>query len=240
MQTNTRTTSSLFSSVVNKQPTNDSITVIAPAAVTNDAIRVFNLKEASGEQIVMFGNDRQKEFGTKLDAVLVELTKGTNPVLFQLFDRLSKGMKDVNIPELEKEITESQNTSLGGKLLQAFGLSSVAKRLEESNKRIFAYYAKYTGTKADIESEINFAAIKLPADLRKMILNGSKLIVRPIKFILQYFSNVQCRDLLKEMTREQVNELYAGCLGEGYYKIPVYQPNFQLIQHAAMAQPDII
>lgn len=84
----------------------------------------------------MFGNERQVEFGAKLDAILEELTKGTNPVLFQLFDQLSKGVEGVNLAELEKEIQESMKTSFFGRMLESMGLSSAAKRLQKANERV--------------------------------------------------------------------------------------------------------
>lgn len=108
--------------------------VIPPA--TSQPLTVINIQQAAGNELVMFGNDRQREFGAKLDQVLGEITKGTNNVLFELFNQLSKGVAEVNIGELEQEIIRSSQTSWGSRLLQSVGLSSAAKRLQKANERV--------------------------------------------------------------------------------------------------------
>lgn len=99
-------------------------------------VQPFRIAETPGQELVLFGNERQKEFGAKLDGVLVQLTKGTNPILFELFNQLSKGVEGVNIPELEKEITASTKVGPFGKLLMAVGLSNASKRLQKANERV--------------------------------------------------------------------------------------------------------
>lgn len=99
-------------------------------------VQPFRIAETPGQELVLFGNERQKEFGAKLDGVLVQLTKGTNPILFELFNQLSKGVEGVNIPELEKEITASTKVGPLGKLLMAVGLTNASKRLQKANARV--------------------------------------------------------------------------------------------------------
>lgn len=112
-----------------------------PVVVVNDrntpkTVQPFRIAETPGQQLVLFGNDRQKEFGEKLDSVLVELTKGSNPILFELFNQLSKGVEGVNIPELEKEIAASTKVGPLGKFMMAVGLTNASKRLQKANERV--------------------------------------------------------------------------------------------------------
>lgn len=99
------------------------------------------------------------------------------------------------------------------------------------NKCIFAYYAMYHGERPNIEAEINFAGIKNVQDFLEIAVREDdfNLIVRPIKFILGLKKD-EILVFLKTISPKMVAELYHGCLGEGYYKIPAYQTNFKLIQ----------
>lgn len=99
-------------------------------------VQLFQISATPGQELVLFGNDRQKQFGAKLDSVLVQLTKGSNPILFELFNQLSKGVEGVNIPELEKEIVASTKVGPFGKLLMAVGLTNASKRLQKANVRV--------------------------------------------------------------------------------------------------------
>lgn len=102
------------------------------------------------------------------------------------------------------------------------------------NDCIFGYYALYEGQQADIEAAINFAGMKGINDLLALIKNVKdyNMIVRPIKYILGVCELMQCSMVVDAMTDSQLEDLYFGCLGEGYYKIPKYQVNFQLIKGA--------
>lgn len=102
------------------------------------------------------------------------------------------------------------------------------------NTCIFGYYALYEGQQADIEAAINFAGMKGVDDLIALIRDADNyhMIVRPIKYILGVCTEKQCTHLLDALTSWQLEDLYFGCLGEGYYRIPKYQANFQLIKAA--------
>lgn len=96
------------------------------------------------------------------------------------------------------------------------------------NDRAFVYYAKYSGSDPTIESRINFAAVKSPLDFAEIAnLKEHHTIVRPIKYVLGLKN---AKDVLDRLSIEKVKEIYSGCLGEGYYKIPDYQENFGLIR----------
>lgn len=95
------------------------------------------------------------------------------------------------------------------------------------NDTFFVYFAKYFGEKADIESELNFAAIKSISDVVDVINSPNHhMIIRPIKYLLSLtyheFDNIICT-----LKHDKLEALYYASLAEGYYKIPKYQNNFQ-------------
>lgn len=123
--------------VLTQPPTGSATPVVYVSSKnTLSNVQPFRIAETPGQQLVLFGNERQKEFGAKLDGVLVQLTKGTNPILFELFNQLSKGVEGVNIPELEKEITASTKVGPLGKFMMAVGLTNASKRLQKANARV--------------------------------------------------------------------------------------------------------
>lgn len=123
--------------VLTQPPTGSATPVVYVSGKnTLSNVQPFRIAETPGQQLVLFGNERQKEFGAKLDGVLVQLTKGTNPILFELFNQLSKGVEGVNIPELEKEITASTKVGPLGKFMMAVGLTNASKRLQKANARV--------------------------------------------------------------------------------------------------------
>lgn len=102
-----------------------------------------------------------------------------------------------------------------------------------NNRCLFSYYAMYHGEQPDIEAQINFASIKTSDDFIKLAKNESdfNLIVRPIKFILGSLKPSELLNLLDSISFDLLEQLYHGCLGEGYYKIPAYQQNFNFIKN---------
>lgn len=98
------------------------------------------------------------------------------------------------------------------------------------NKTFFLYYAQYVGNSPEIEAEINFAGIKNAADYVRFLIKNENhhIIVRPIKFMLA-LSARKLRQVLCLLTSKDIYDLYHGCLGEGYYKLPQYQTNFKII-----------
>jgi hypothetical protein len=96
-----------------------------------------------------------------------------------------------------------------------------------NNDTFFVYFAKYFGQIAEIESELNFAAINTITDVVNIINSPNHhMIIRPIKYLLSLtypeFDNIICT-----LKREKLAALYHASLAEGYYKIPKYQSNFQ-------------
>jgi hypothetical protein len=166
---------SLFSSTIPPvKQTSPATVAVKSTQVPNITNRemMINISETPGEQIVLFGSDRQKEFGAQLDAILVELTKGTNPVLFEMLDKLSKGVEQVNIAELEKEIRESNQTGLLSKFAQMVGLSSAASRLRKIDEKIGSMLkSKSTGLLQiceDMQKTTNTEVLKLINDSKRL------------------------------------------------------------------------
>lgn len=98
------------------------------------------------------------------------------------------------------------------------------------NDVFFLYFANYYGNSPDIEAKINFAAIQSPQDYVALTHEpGHHVIVRPIKYLLGLPEDT-LRGVLAGVTKDFINRVYRGCLGEGYYRIPGYQKNFELIR----------
>lgn len=108
-------------------------------------------------------------------------------------------------------------------------LIEIMERGGIENDSLFLYYARYYGGSPDIEAKINFAHIQTFSDYVNMLnIEECQIIVRPIKYVLAQEALV-LRKVLPTMTYKHLSELYHGCLAEGYYKIPKYQENFQII-----------
>ena len=56
-----------------------------------------------------------------------------------------------------------------------------------------------------------------------------KVIVRPTKYILGA-DPLMVQEHLSKVPKDVLRELYFGSLAEGYYKVPKYQHNLQLIK----------
>lgn len=100
------------------------------------------------------------------------------------------------------------------------------------NDCFFLYFARYLGSNAAIEAELNFAAIESLEDYAKLAReNNHHVIVRPLKYLLSRTPK-ELTEFLKKVDKEKICDIYHGCLGEGYYMIPAYQENFGLIKKA--------
>jgi len=109
-------------------------------------------------------------------------------------------------------------------------LAEILRRDGIENKCFFVYYAQYQGTdNPEIEAALNFSAVKNVNDYIELTMErGHHIIVRPIKYILSQDKDTLSQ-LIKEVETDKLREIYHGCLGEGYYRIPAYQSNFKRI-----------
>lgn len=98
------------------------------------------------------------------------------------------------------------------------------------NDAFFLYYGNYSGGLPDTEAKLNFAGISCPDDYLKLVSDSEcHVIVRTIKYVLGLPSG-QADYLIGKLPDKIINRIYNGCLGEGYYKVPSYQRNFEEIR----------
>ena len=109
-------------------------------------------------------------------------------------------------------------------------LKNIMDVAEMSNRCFFLYYGKaLPGIAPETEAALNFSAVKSPMDyIRLMREPGHHTIVRPIKYLLGLETEV-LKSIIEQMEYGRLMELYHGCLGEGYFKMPNFHDNFQLI-----------
>jgi hypothetical protein len=108
-------------------------------------------------------------------------------------------------------------------------LMEVLQRDRIDNDAMFLYFANYTGTKADIEGQLNFAAIQAMEDFAALTKEPNHhVIIRPIKYILSRPVE-ELKASLPGFNDDVVFAMYYGCLAEGYYKVPSYQANFAIL-----------
>lgn len=108
-------------------------------------------------------------------------------------------------------------------------LVEILDREQIANPVVFLYFAEYTGSRADIEGDLNFAAVR---DMRDFVALTKEpnhhVIIRPIKYVLSR-PVAELKDTLRGFEDDIIFAMYYGCLSEGYYKIPQYQQTFALL-----------
>lgn len=114
-------------------------------------------------------------------------------------------------------------------------LCEIMDKAKMTNPSLFLYYGEAEkDIPPETEAGLNFAGIQTLEDYTKLTNEPNHhIIVRPIKFLLS--RPIEELELaLGAMTTEKVRQLYFGCLGEGYHRIPLYQEGFAKIYHYAM------
>lgn len=108
-------------------------------------------------------------------------------------------------------------------------LVEILQRDNVTNPVAFLYFATYQGTKPDIEAALNFAGVANIADYVELSKQPNHhVIVRPLKYILSQKTE-ELERVLSLVDKSTLDEIYYGCLAEGYYTIPSYQRNFAVI-----------
>ncbi|CAH7774746.1 putative orotate phosphoribosyltransferase [Enterobacteria phage ECGD1] [Escherichia phage vB_Eco_PATM] len=99
------------------------------------------------------------------------------------------------------------------------------------NDTFFLYFAKYEGTEANTEAALNFNYINNLAAFIKMIKQetDAKCLVRPIKYLMSQ-SEVDFKIALSQLPLYYVEQLFFGCLAEGYNNIEKYKENFDFLR----------
>lgn len=108
-------------------------------------------------------------------------------------------------------------------------LIDILEKEKVKNDRFFLYYANYSGENPEIEAKINFAGVRSLADYVKLAQEPNHhVIVRPLKYLLaQNLEDLE--KTLNGLNHNKLETIYCGCLAEGYFKIPTYQENVNLI-----------
>ena len=106
------------------------------------------------------------------------------------------------------------------------GLMAERPKLRDQNIH-FLYYGRLCGdeTRNDVEAYLNSAEMTLEGFLDMQRQPNNHLIVRPIKWLMR-MDAVDFERFLRNACKRTLERLYDGCLGEGYYAVPDYQPNF--------------
>lgn len=108
-------------------------------------------------------------------------------------------------------------------------LIEILERENVKNDAAFVYFGEYYGNQPDIEGQLNFRYV---TDFEKYInmtyQPNHHVIVRPIKYVLAQ-TPADVRVFCESVSYDHLEQVYHGCLAEGYYKIPKYQENFGVI-----------
>lgn len=141
-------------------------------SAVGEIVEKFDLATVDGPEIVLFGSERQKEIGKKLDDFLAEITKGSSPVLFELFNRLKKGVDEADLPALEAKIRASQSKGFLARIGDSMGLTSTVKRLQKANTEIEQMLASKSKSLMDLtksqEAQLSTEVTRLVQDANKL------------------------------------------------------------------------
>lgn len=104
------------------------------------------------------------------------------------------------------------------------------KGLGLKNPRIFCYYARYNGDRADIEAALNQSSIKGAEEYVQLIREpGHHLVVRAVRFLLDLPID-ELKTVLRFVDGSFVDKLYHACLAKEYDKLDGYRAGFELIR----------
>jgi len=142
------------------------------------------LVQIDEQKIVLFGSERQREIGKSLDSLLVEITKGNSPILFELFSQLKKGVDETDVGQLEEDIRKSQGKSWYHPILDSIGLSSAAKRIQKANERIGGLLTSKSKSLLDLTKTME---TNLQVEVQKLIADSKRLD----SLAIEYRRNIQ-------------------------------------------------
>lgn len=113
-------------------------------------------------------------------------------------------------------------------------LCEIMDKAKMTNPSLFLYYGEAEkDIPPETEAGLNFAGITSLEDYTKLTHEENHhIIVRPLKFLLSQPASA-LGDAIVQMSPQKIKELYHGCLGEGYHRIPSYQQNFGIIRYWA-------
>ncbi len=140
-------------SEIKEAPTANLPAVIVPVEVTTEKLADINsftaeqqaqikerakstsLKDMKSTEVVLWGSRGQKEVGIRLDALLSQVTRKDNPIVFEVFKKVKKGIKDTNLSELEEEIRKSLAERWYHGIFKKIGIDNADERIEAMQER---------------------------------------------------------------------------------------------------------
>lgn len=111
-------------------------------------------------------------------------------------------------------------------------LVEILKKERMENDCFFLYYATYLngGSGCDIEAWLNTAGIQNSTEYVALTQEPNHhLIVRPVKYMLR-MQPLDFERLLQRIPSDNFKmKFYHACIGEGYYCLPDFQANFNML-----------
>lgn len=139
-----------------------------------EIVKQNNIATLSDQQVVLFGSGPQRKVSDAFNQILPEISKGSDSVIYTLFDRLKKGVEQTDVAALETEIRDSQKGNFLTSLLDSMKLSSMAKRLEKQNQKIGEMLTSKSKSLLDLTNEME---TKINEETSKL-LNGVTILDR--------------------------------------------------------------
>ncbi len=180
--TTTQTPTSLFGNAEVINSNAPAIVKKVDPKTAQAAIQLFqanSLLKIDDQSVVLFGSDRQKSSSAALDTILTEITKGSSPVLFELFRQLEKGIEDTDLNQLETEIRSSMGKAWWHKILDSVGMSSAVKRIEKANNKIGGMLTSKSASLLALTKEMEK---NIAEEVGKLITDGKRLDKLAIEF----------------------------------------------------------
>lgn len=164
--------------------------------------------------IALYGSERQVAFSKALDTLLGQITKGSSPLLFQLFKDLRRAGEKVDVAKLEADIRKSLTTTWWQRMLDAVHLDSVADRIQRVNRQIGDALTSKTTSLLDLmkkmEDQVN-------AEIQKLIADAMKLDTMAKEFVVngeEYAVSVEAGRKLLEAANDRLQVLQNNTNGD--------------------------
>ncbi|MFT4180520.1 MAG: Toxic anion resistance protein (TelA) [Rhizobium sp.] len=131
-----------------------------------------SLGKLEPSSLVTFGQEAVSGFGSKLDAILAQITNAQSPVLFELFRTIRDGVKISDLRELETEIRAKLKGSILERLLVALGLRDPAERLRRVTDEVRGMLQSKAKSLSDLikplEAKVEQESVTLVSEVSRM------------------------------------------------------------------------
>lgn len=131
-----------------------------------------SLSALEASRLVTFGEEAVSGFGAKLDAILMQISNGQSPVLFELFRTIRDGVNGANLRELEADIRTRLQGSIIERLLIALGLRDPADRLKRVSDEVRSILQSKAKSLSDLirplEARVADESSKLVGEVSRM------------------------------------------------------------------------